>query len=380
MNTIYFDGKSLREFGVVPNGAGIFDVPARNYKSTKVNGRDGDVITDLESFDNISISYECYISRDFKKNFEDLRNFLLSRSGYCKLEDTYDKEHYRMAYFSASIKPNVTNWYDGATFTLTFNCKPQHYLTSGSVALELGQTTGDFKSANVNVYTYAEVQSRRTGEATDLFESIASMFSRHTQYYSGCEFVVIEVKGSYQKRIEVEANDSTGTAGVFYLEKVALEYFHDIKYTDTEHSACWVEHGEGYVVVFKQQAEIGMIIRVDGETVYADTAYNVAEVFNPTSFTSKPNVEVDLREWLGSASMNLLVINGTAIKSTELDTRPVMYIDAETMRFYAYQSGELVNLVDKVGLVEDIFMKGGRNIVAYPKGVNVRLYPNWCSR
>jgi len=60
--------------------------------------------------------------------------WLHSASGYARLEDTYDPDHYRMAYYSESL--SVENLFNEAgKATLNFICKPQRYLKSGETSI-----------------------------------------------------------------------------------------------------------------------------------------------------------------------------------------------------------------------------------------------------
>ena len=59
-----------------------------------------------------------------------LRSFLLTRTGYRRLEDTYHPDEYRMAMFEGPLSVKEIGNIAG-TFDITFNCKPQRFLKSG---------------------------------------------------------------------------------------------------------------------------------------------------------------------------------------------------------------------------------------------------------
>ena len=67
-----------------------------NDANTTVAGT-GDLFKDNGRFRNIEISYPCYIVSDFGNQFNGLKEYLCSKLGYAKLEDSYALDHYRLA-------------------------------------------------------------------------------------------------------------------------------------------------------------------------------------------------------------------------------------------------------------------------------------------
>ena len=66
----------------------------------------------------------------FTEKMNAIAEWLHSASGYARLEDTYEPDHYRMAYYSESL--SIENLFNEAgKATLNFVCKPQRYLKSG---------------------------------------------------------------------------------------------------------------------------------------------------------------------------------------------------------------------------------------------------------
>ena len=124
-------GKDSRDFGVYISGQGTFSAPEKAYEFYNVPGRNGAILGNDHRFENIEVSYECFIYSNFSKNIGDFRTFLLSLDGYEKLIDSYHPDEYRMAVYTGPFEPEVTSKNDAGSFTLTFNCKPQRYLTSG---------------------------------------------------------------------------------------------------------------------------------------------------------------------------------------------------------------------------------------------------------
>ena len=135
-NAFYFDGKSSMDFGLYISGDQTFNGPERNVSKVSIPGRSGDLIFSDGSFKNTDYSYDCFIAYDLDHKARELRSWLLSRNGYCRLEDDYHPDEYRMAAFKGPIDFDVHLLTAGET-TLTFDCKPQRYLKSGDAVIPM---------------------------------------------------------------------------------------------------------------------------------------------------------------------------------------------------------------------------------------------------
>lgn len=133
-----YDGKSTREFGVYITGEGVFNAPERAVEMISIPGRDGEYALDQGHFNNIEVTYRAgivsYDTEDFAEAVSDFRNWLASRRGYCRLSDEYNPDEYRMAVFKNVISVEHEGLETGE-FDITFNCKPQRWLTSGETAV-----------------------------------------------------------------------------------------------------------------------------------------------------------------------------------------------------------------------------------------------------
>lgn len=142
-NYLIFNGRDSREFGVYISGQGTFSAPQKAYTFYNIPGRNGALIGYDNRFENINVSYDAFICRDFDKNIAAFRSFLLSVPGYAKLEDSYHPDEFRVASYVGPFEPTITSKNDAGSFTITFNCKPQRYLKSGeqSVTFESDKIT-----------------------------------------------------------------------------------------------------------------------------------------------------------------------------------------------------------------------------------------------
>lgn len=135
-NYFILDGVDSRDFGVYLSGQGTFGAPSKAYTYHDVPGRNGSIIGTEKRFNNIEVTYPAFIYTNFKQNISDLRNFLLTRDGYVRLEDTYNRDEYRLVSYAGAFEPDVTKRNDAGSFDITFNCMPQRWLASGETKSE----------------------------------------------------------------------------------------------------------------------------------------------------------------------------------------------------------------------------------------------------
>ena len=132
-----FDGASSRSYDVYLTGKGVFDAPERAVEMIEIPGRNGNYALDQGRFENITVTYRAGIVDASESNFADkvsaVRNWLCSKVGYKRLEDDYNPNEYRMALFSNGITIDHEDLRTGE-FDITFECKPQRWLTSGETA------------------------------------------------------------------------------------------------------------------------------------------------------------------------------------------------------------------------------------------------------
>ena len=127
-----FDDKSSGEFGVWISGSGTFNAPARDVSMVAVPGRNGDLTFDNGRFQNITVTYPAFISRRFQPRVDDFRAWICSRKGYCRLEDTYHPDEYRLAIYKSGLNVTPTAYNAAGRFDLAFDCKPQRFLKKGA--------------------------------------------------------------------------------------------------------------------------------------------------------------------------------------------------------------------------------------------------------
>lgn len=144
-NYLTFDGISTADYGVEISGEGVFDAPARVCEMIEIPGRNGALSIDQGRFENIVVTYPAYNYEtnmtDFAESLRDLRNALSSRSGYCRLTDTFHPDEYRLGIFKSGLEVKPVKYNTASEFDLKFDCKPQRWLTSGEELLVFTEAT-----------------------------------------------------------------------------------------------------------------------------------------------------------------------------------------------------------------------------------------------
>jgi len=132
-----FDNVSSRTYGVYITGEAVYNAPEREVEMISIPGRNGAFALDKGRFENIEVTYPAGIFADSETNFADaiseFRNFLCSRNGYVRLQDEYNPNEYRMAIYKSGLEVEPAQLKAGE-FDITFDCKPQRFLTSGETA------------------------------------------------------------------------------------------------------------------------------------------------------------------------------------------------------------------------------------------------------
>ena len=135
-----FDNTSSRNFGVYITGAAVYNAPERDVEMVTVPGRNGNLVVDNGRFENIEVTYPAGIfaetEADFAQAISDLRNFLCSKKGYCRLTDEYNPNEYRLGIYKSGLEVEPSQLKAGE-FELIFDCKPQRFLTSGETSVEI---------------------------------------------------------------------------------------------------------------------------------------------------------------------------------------------------------------------------------------------------
>ena len=136
-----FGDVDTRDYQVGIYGDQLAAVPERDITKISVPGKNGDLTIDNGRYKNITVPYKAYIINNYNANIRGLRNALLSKIGYQRLEDTVNPEEFRVAR-ALPFEVDEVGILRAGEFKLEFDCKPQRFLKSGEQTIEVtGSTT-----------------------------------------------------------------------------------------------------------------------------------------------------------------------------------------------------------------------------------------------
>lgn len=136
MNSIVFGGINSSTYGIYISGEGVWNAPERDAETIQIPGRNGEYVLDKGNFKNIEVTYPAFNQEtsynDFRTKVDNFRNAISSLKGYQRLTDSFHPDEYRMAAFIGGLEVDPVLYNDKAMqVSITFNCKPQRFLTSG---------------------------------------------------------------------------------------------------------------------------------------------------------------------------------------------------------------------------------------------------------
>ena len=130
--SLTFNGVSSDSLGVIVERYPDRPIPERIVETVRVPGRNG-TLTFSEGFANVRQDYDVYLSaaaNGLPSAAAGMAAWLLAPDGYQRLTDTYNTGEYRMGrLINPEALQNFYNKYGRAT--LSFDCMPQRWLTSG---------------------------------------------------------------------------------------------------------------------------------------------------------------------------------------------------------------------------------------------------------
>ena len=137
---IVYGGEASTDYGIVVSEAPSFDKPQRQTTVFNVPGRNGSVLFQADAFNDVTRSYRTWIADydkvDLTEAVQAFTAMLYSKKGYQRLEDSFEPDIFRLAYFSGGqeITNEMTQY--GET-TIQFTCRPERFLKSGEVEVEV---------------------------------------------------------------------------------------------------------------------------------------------------------------------------------------------------------------------------------------------------
>lgn len=145
---IVFGGERSDDYGMVVSEAPSFERARRKQTVITVPGRTGDVVFQEDAWEDVPRPYNVFIAEDLQEDsggnisgtlaerVDEFEAMLNSKTGYQRLEDNFEPDVYRRAYYSGG---------DGFTnellavgrATINFTCDARRFLKSGETPIQV---------------------------------------------------------------------------------------------------------------------------------------------------------------------------------------------------------------------------------------------------
>lgn len=130
---LIFNGKSSRDFGLIISKYPPLNHGVKRGEAYTIAGRNGTFYREDGTYDNYIQPYEVAIREKNRRadlRAADVAAWLLGSSGFCRLEDTFEPEYFKMARYAGALNiEQILGKYGKAT--LEFDCQPERWLKNG---------------------------------------------------------------------------------------------------------------------------------------------------------------------------------------------------------------------------------------------------------
>lgn len=187
---IIWAGKSSQDLGIVVEKPPIIKRPARKFTKYTIPGRNGDIIEQQDAWDNYTQTYTIWAGgSDYGSapiTYSAISSWLLSSKGYQRLEDSFEPDIFREAYFTGPVDADNILTKVGRC-ELSFVCKPQRFL-------KIGEKTTTYTSTNSQLYNPTQFEAKPlikvtgSGNGTVTLNGVTMTITGMTDYiYIDCE-------------------------------------------------------------------------------------------------------------------------------------------------------------------------------------------------
>lgn len=135
---IVYGGESSSGYGMVVAEAPAYERPKRKETVYTVPGRNGVILFQEDAWEDVPRPYKVWLAEDANdtlvEKVDAFEAWINSKKGYTRLEDNFEPDIYRLAYYSGGDGfSNELTQYGEAV--LTFTCRPERFLKTGETAV-----------------------------------------------------------------------------------------------------------------------------------------------------------------------------------------------------------------------------------------------------
>lgn len=432
---LIFGGIDSSDYGIYITGEAVYNAPERDVEFIDVPGRNGSIAMDNGRYRNITVTYPagCFgtSQKEFRKKVSRFRNAILSQRGYQRLEDSYHPEEYRMGVYASGLEVSPASYGRAGEFTLTFECKPQRFLTVGDypVPLDSGDVLQNptlFESGPlVEISGYGtvgfngyeiEVENNTIGDVelidriqfyyqndpnqAPVYNTVDSLTFDDSTLLSGdtitiqkgtgtlsyARFVVIfrETNPWTLTNVSITASGSD-TASLGYYGTGWREGLYQANVNAYIYPVSDITFSYGTASTRTLAATVSFTLENNGTTksitavcscvISYDGAHTLTFTYTMT-LTGAPSSWTGIGELvLGFSFMSPYAVVG----NSTMIAWSTVWVDCDLGEAYMYNSGKLVNMNSKIALGSDLpKLKPGNNVVMFDNTItNLKITPRW---
>lgn len=191
INSFTYNGRNSLDMGLaVYEKENIYGRPKPVIEKVNIPGR-GDVILnnktdpiDNEEYEDFQKVYKCYVMPEEYQDLEMVaRNvyaWLYQTVQYARLDDSYERNYYRMAHASEEMSVEEIAAALLGTLEIQFTCHQYKYSYDGERTLTLTKTTSIFNTEGFTAYPYMKIYA--TGAVTLYINDRAHTFKEIEDY------------------------------------------------------------------------------------------------------------------------------------------------------------------------------------------------------
>lgn len=141
---IVYGGESSSDYGMVVAEAPAYERPKRKETIYTVPGRNGVILFQEDAWEDVPRNYKVWLAEDgndtLVEKVDAFESWLNTQTGYTRLEDNFEPDIFRMAYYSGGdgFSNNLTQYGEA---TLNFTCRPERFLKSGEIPIAVTNGT-----------------------------------------------------------------------------------------------------------------------------------------------------------------------------------------------------------------------------------------------
>ena len=389
--TFTFDGESSADYGVYITGEGVFNAPERAVEMVDIPGRNGSYALDQGRFGNIEVTYTAGMvddsETDFADRLADVRNWLCSKKGYVRLEDDYNPNEYRMAVYSSGISVEHADLKTGE-FEISFDCKPQRWLTSGETATAVANNGTLTNPTRFDAEPLLEVKGYGGIEFNGYEIDVENVVLGRIDIADGYNF---EQGATFNFDPDLlNPGDVISVSGTLNI-RFNTNAYHNHTSTDSDADFS-TTNGNNFVIttfstslVFGTDTTKGNHLVYTGQTPHGagtltmtvDQTITLDAVNGELSITVSPTASTT-----GDARFELVIQYGDISaygNSTVSALGNPTYIDCEIGEAYMYKGGNIVSCNQAVALGSDLpKLASGTNTFTFDNTVTeLKIHPRW---